>query len=255
MRVLNSMGWVLTQGASFVDNDGRTFHPFMSSFRHIGYLLSTSWASHVCTQVCHRKGLTDLATIDLVITKDLSSLRKEETGMILNQQVGSFFTEDYRQHCGGVTNCPLCGMPDSGAHRLEQCHSVTHIRRLFPELMASWADLPEHERYFGIFGEPASMRSWQARLDHIPWPSFVRQACPEITLVYTDGSCLFPRWSHIRLAAYASIVPRRDGSFVNLAHGLLPGSCQTAYRAEIMAACSAVHSFLRPIVTLDCKGC
>ena len=254
VRVLNSLGWTSANGATFVDESGRSFHLFMSSFRHIKYLLSTSWASHVCTQVCHRKGLTDLATVDLVVTKDLSSLRKEEKGMVLNQQVGSFFTEDYRHHCGGVTNCPLCGMQDSRAHRLEQCLSVAHIRQLFPDLMATWSTLPEHERYFGIFGEPASMRAWHARLDQIRWPSFVRHDSPEITMVYTDGSCLFPRWSHIRLAAYAAVVPQSDGGFVNLAHGLLPGSCHTAYRAEIMAACSAVHSFRRPIVTLDCKG-
>ena len=254
VRVLDSLGWCLTHGANFVDGDGRSFHLFMSSFRHIRYLLSTSWATHVCSQVCHRKGLTDLGSVDLIITKDLSSLRKEEKGMVLTQQVGSFFTEDYRRHCGGITNCPMCGMPDSRAHRLEQCQSVEHIRRLFPNLMASWDTLPEHERYFGIFSEPASMRAWQARLDQIPWPTFPRTACPEITMIYTDGGCLFPRWPHLRLAAYASIVPRDDGSFEHLAHGLLPGSCQTAYRAEIMAACSAVHSFLRPIVMLDCKG-
>ena len=54
------------------------------------------------------------------------------------------------------------------------------------------------------------------------------------------------------LCLNCSAVP--SGGFSILAQGLLPGSCHTAYRAEIMAVCSAVPSFLRPIVTMDCKG-
>ena len=178
-----------------------------------------------------------MCSIDLVITKDLSSLRKEEKGLVLHQQVGAFFTKDYRRHCGGITNCPMCGMQDSRVHRLDECQSVVHIRRFFPNLISLWSTLIEYERYFGISPEPASMRTWQARLDRIPWPTFHRNPCPGTTLVYTDGGCLFPyRWSHIRLAAYASIIPCDNGSFEVLAHGLLPGSCQSAFRAEIMAS-------------------
>lgn len=50
------------------------------------------------------------------------------------------------------------------------------------------------------------------------------------------------------------MLPSFLGLQVILAQGLLPGSCHTAYRAETMAARSAAHSFLRPVVTLDCKG-
>ncbi len=185
VRVLESLGWYLSHGANFVDNDGRSFHLFMTSFRHIRYLFAMSWATFVCSKVCHRPGLTDLCSIDLVITKDLSSLRKEEKGMVLNQQVGSFFTEDYRRHCGGITDCPMCGMLDSRAHRLEQCQSVGHIRRLFPNLMSLWSTLTEHEQYSGIFPELAPLRTWQARLDQIPWPNFPRCPRPDVTVVYT----------------------------------------------------------------------
>jgi len=55
-------------------------------------------------------------------------------------------------------------------------------------------------------------------------------------------------------ASYASIIPDSSGGFTILAQGLLAGSCHTAYRAEIMAACSAVHSFRRAVVTVDRKG-
>lgn len=97
--------------------------------------------------------------------------------------------------------------------------------------------VPWSDECFGLFSEPGS--------DPLPFLS---------VLIYTEGGCLFPRWSHLRLASYASIIPGPSGDFTILAQGLLPGSCHTAYRAEIMAACSAVHSFLRPVVTLDCKG-
>ena len=254
VKALGNRGWALKQGAVFEDVSGRVFHLFMSPLRHIRYLLSTTWTTFVCAQISHRKGLTDIDNIDLVVSKDLSSLRKEEKGLVLHQQVGSFYTEDYRKHCGGITNCPLCGLPDSRAHRLEDCRYVDHVRRQFPNLMSRWGSLPDHLRHFGLFEEPESLRDWQACLDRIPWPFFPRSSCEDTVMIYTDGGCLFPRWSHLRLASYASIVLLPSGGFSILAQGLLPGSCHTAYRAEIMALCSAVRSFLRPVVTLDCKG-
>ena len=79
VRALRSRGWTLQQGALFEDSHGRTFHLFMTPLRHIRYLLATTWTTFVCPQVCHRKGLTGMQSIDRTVTKDLSSLRKEET--------------------------------------------------------------------------------------------------------------------------------------------------------------------------------
>ena len=86
------------------------------------------------------------------VTKDLSSLRKEEKKLVLHQQIGSFYTEDYRKYCGGTTNCPRCGLPDSRRHRLEECQGSEHLRAQFPGLMNALVS--------------------SLSLDRIPWPFF-----------------------------------------------------------------------------------
>ena len=58
---------------------------------------------------------------------------------------------------------------------------------------------------------PGSLRTWQSCLDRIPWPSLPRSTSVEKVLIYTDGGCFFPRYSHLRLAFYASIIPGTSG--------------------------------------------
>lgn len=121
------------------------------------------------------------------------------------------YTEDYRKHCGGITNCPRCGLADSRLHRLEECQYTERLCMQFPGLMRSWRSPPEHVKCFNIFPTPGSLRTWQSCLDRIPWPSLPRSTSVEKVLIYTDGGCFFPRYSHLRLAFYASIIPGTSG--------------------------------------------
>ena len=109
-------------------------------------------------------------------------------------------------------------------------------------------------RYFGLFPEPAEYRVWQRCLLDIPFPEIVRSPNQALHLVYTDGSCLFPRWEHLRVASYSAIFAKPDGSFEIIAQGLLPSGSHTAYRAEIFGMSVAFGSYTRVEVALDCKG-
>ena len=69
VRTLGLLGWNLQEGAVFVDHMGRIFHLFLSPFKQIYSLLSSSWADFVCVQIDHRKGLENVEGIDLQLTK------------------------------------------------------------------------------------------------------------------------------------------------------------------------------------------
>lgn len=91
--------------------------------------------------------------------------------------------------------------------------------------MAKWDSLPDQIRYFGLFLEPAEYRVWQRCLLDVPFPEIVRSPFQSLQFVYTDGSCLFPRWEHWRVASYSAILAKTDGSFDIVAQGLY---CQVA---------------------------
>lgn len=247
-------GWTFTDGALCTHEDGRFFHLYLSPPKQVYSLLCSSWSDFVCTQVNHRKGLENLESIDLQITKSMPTLLLSERGLVLCQQTGAFFTEDTRKHCGGTGICPKCGQQDSRKHRLEECPFCDPVRAAFPGLMAKWNTLSDPIRYFGLFPEPAEYRVWQRCLLDIPFPEIVRSPNQALHLVYTDGSCLFPRWEHLRVASYSAIFAKPDGSFEIIAQGLLPSGYHTAYRAEIFGMSVAFGTYTRVEVALDCKG-
>ena len=196
---------MVEQGALFEDDHGRTFHLFMTPVRHIKYLLATTWTTFACSQICHQKGLTDLRTIDLCVTKDLSSLRKEEKGLVLHQQIGSFYREDYRKHCAGITNCPRCGLPNS---RCIGWKSVS-IQNICVHSSLVWCVLGEHYRsmwsilVFSLNLTPFGFGSlvWIGSPGLSSLEALARKQCWSIGMV----GVFFPRWTI-------------------LAQGLLPGS-------------------------------
>ena len=254
VRTLGLLGWNLRGGAVFADHMGRVFHLFLSPFKQICSLLGSSWADFVCVQIDHRKSLENVEGIDLQLTKAMPGLLPSEKGLVLCQQTGAFFTEDARKHCGGSGQCPKCDQPDSKQHRLENCEFVRHVREAFPSLMTRWPTLPDSTKYFSLIPELEDYRQWQKCLMDIPFPEVVRSPVLDQQIVYTDGSCLFPRWEHLRVASYAAICARSDGSFDIVSQGLLPTGFHNAYRAEIFGLAVAVRTYTRVIVSLDCKG-
>ena len=65
VRTLQALGWRLQQGEVFADPYGRSFDLVLTSLSHIEALLLTSWADRVVQEVCHRKGLEVLDSLDI----------------------------------------------------------------------------------------------------------------------------------------------------------------------------------------------
>ena len=230
-KELFSLGWSIFGRATFGDSHGRSFHLVLSPIAHIEYLLSTSWSQHVTQRVTHRKGLELLKSLDLDFCRAGPGFRPNEQGLLLNQQTVFFFTEDFRRRIPGSSlNCPLCGLPDSREHRLEYCLHTSHLPRVFSSLFQVWGDLSPHEKYFGLFEELDGMRDVRAALGTVPFPALTRIPRVADVLVYTDGSCLFPRIPHLRVASYASLIVGSGGTFEILTKGLVPGGCHNAFR-------------------------
>lgn len=88
VRTLELFGWTFTNGALCTHEDGRFFHRFLLPVKQV-YLLCSSWADYVCTQVNHRKGLESLESIDLQLTKSMPTLLLSERGLVPCQQTGA----------------------------------------------------------------------------------------------------------------------------------------------------------------------
>ena len=96
-KELGALGWHLFGRATFRDDSGRSFHLLLSPSDYIDKLLSSTWAEFVVSKVKHRKGEEQLDTISLEFTRPCLSFTPSERGLVLTQQTGAFFTEDYRK--------------------------------------------------------------------------------------------------------------------------------------------------------------
>ena len=54
------------------------------------------------------------------------------------------------------------------------------------------------EVLYGLWPELTGLREWQAELDELPMRLAARIECDAPALVFTDGSCLFPRVAELR---------------------------------------------------------
>lgn len=149
---LSVLGLTLFGRAVFHDRHGQSFHLVLSPLEHIFSILSRACADFVVQVFVHRKGFESLTTLDLDFCRPGPALKPNEKGLLLNQQVGAFFTEDYHAHIpGSNVNCPLCGNPDSRAHRLEHCVHTELFRQSFVPLFSNLGSASSTRKVFWSF--------------------------------------------------------------------------------------------------------
>jgi len=120
--------------------------------------------------------------------------------------------------------------------------------------MRQWDELPEYLTAFGLVPEPDEWRRWQSTLDSLALPVIERSSCTETQVFYTDGACMYPRHQMVRVASGAALRAKADGTFEMAWCGVLPGACQSIFRAELLAVACAIGSATRPIVYTDSKS-
>ena len=219
----------------------------LTPVQHVQALLLSTWTVKVASQV--RKCLSDLENVCVPLSQMTRHLLPFEKALVLQQQLGAFFSGELTTHIDGqAATCRYCGESDSRIHRLRWCPRAAAWGAVFPTLMQQWDELPDYTTAFGFISEPDAWHEWQAWLDTFSLPEPCRSDSAEIQVFYTDGACLFPRHSVVRVASGAALRAHTDGIFQVIWHGILPGSCQTIFRAELMAvscALGSVQSFTR----------
>ena len=253
---LRKFGWYSLGPGLFQDDHGRLFHLCLTSLPHVISLLLSSWTEWVAAQLRHRKYLEDLWSIDPYLSRQVSHLQPGERAVLRVQQTGAFYSGEFTKHFSAESAgiCRFCQQPDDRLHRMETCPKSAQWRALFPGLFVAWPALPVHVRAFGLWPENRLQRAWQAALDSIPLPCVTRVSVQEPAVLFSDGSCLFPKVPLLRLAGGAAIQALSDGSFRVVWHGPLPLSQQSAFRAELLSGSVALRSFTKVKLFSDCKS-
>ena len=186
-----------------MDIVGRVFHVCLTPVQHNQAL--SAWTGKVASQVRHRKCLSDLENVCVPLSQMTRHLVPFEKALVLQQQVGAFFSGEFTKHIDGqAATCRYCGESDSRIHRLRWCPRAAAWRAVFPTLMQQWDELPDYTTAFGLISEPDGWREWQAWLDTFSLPEPCRSDSPEIQ-VFTRMGHVFSR--DTRLFASLQVPP------------------------------------------------
>ena len=130
---LQKLGWGY-EDSGIWSLKGMKFHLFMSSSKHILFLLERSWLFFVCDKVRHRKWLGGISSIFRMHLKHLDNLSPSQRSLLHFQSCGEQFTNDAKKYFGDVSaTCPYCGRADdSRMHRFVHCEYFQPIRSEFP---------------------------------------------------------------------------------------------------------------------------
>ena len=248
---LKSLGWNF-EGDGIWHFRGTKFHVFMSSPKHICYLLERSWMSHVCQKVQHRKYLRNIQSICRMNLKHLKGLSSSQRALVDFQSCGERFTNDAKKYFGEVSPiCPFCqNGNDSRLHRFEECCFFEPVRKEFPHLFANWAALPLQAKTYSLWPEPPMFEEFMSLLHCIPFPSLQRLPGNDLHIVFSDGSCKWQKYPDIRISSFAAVEVLENGNSQVFSCGLVPGQ-QSIYRGEILAGTVAVMRFTRVHIYTD----
>eukprot|EP00435_Cladocopium_sp_Y103_P026527 s79_g6.t1 len=254
-----------------VEADGRlrdAFGCFCPHTVHLSELLlrvNLAWVPFVAEQVSHRAEFAGLAHADVAATqKALQRLSLSDRALLRLVLAGGFVTENTKAKWSDQTEqCKHCGQRDSLRHRYWECPAYEVARReLAPDVLPVLDSLPSALALRGWSLHPSTMTRWLSYLGSIP--SDVPSLAVPLSLtawnhVFTDGSCLSPEVPSARLAAWSAVLASADQCPLGvLGASVLPGLCQTAFRAELYALAVVVHwcamRGARVCLWLDCLG-
>ena len=266
---IQPMGISVLPSGLWTDQFG-VFDPVTCNFTELTLRLSWSWQHVVAAHVSHRPDFLGLGSVDVVASRrNALSLSLPQQALLRLGRCGGSFTEDFRSHWTGTDDCcKWCGEPDSLAHRYWKCPQTQPFRDLLaPTATPAWHTLPPAVSLRGWALRASTWFEWTSALLAIPTavpPLWGCLSSCQWNDVFTDGSCFEQAFPDIRIAAWGAVVA---SPFVPgwirvpaqpLCSGVLPGLCQTAFRAELFALAvvlhwaSLVHAPVR--VWMDCLG-
>ena len=250
LKQLEGLGWMSQGDGTFQDAHERKFDVEKTSFVHIKRLLKSSWLEKVAENCSHRKGLEELVTLDTLNLRHFRGLDQSEAGLVRQTLVGAHITCDAKGHFVGTKECPLCGCQnDSRTHRFLECIGTEDLRVKW-NIYEALRSLPVYSITHGLFPELDHVRIFQGALDGIRVDGVPRSERIDPVEVFTDGSCLHPRYADIRISSGAVVLAGVDGPAL-LWSGLVPGQ-QGVFRGELLAAAVAAGAFHNVTIYSDC---
>ena len=246
------------------------FNPSSINFVELSMRLQWCWHRVVAQSVTHRKDFAGLQYADVAATRRcLAALPADQQALMRLNLAGGLYTQDAHSHWNeGTGSCKWCGAPDSTAHRYFQCPATSHIRQsVAPDVVRLQDQLPDAMKLRSWAILPPTHLDWLRLLDSIPKtvpPCAVPLSLSGWCHVFTDGSCLWQSTPDVRVAAWSAVLAAPLSGHWNFAghsvlcSGVLPGLCQTAFRAELFALCVVLHHAavggFRVKVYSDCLG-
>eukprot|EP00438_Fugacium_kawagutii_P016983 Skav202419 [mRNA] locus=scaffold1370:259470:272350:+ [translate_table: standard] len=249
---LHEMHWEYDSGLRFVDQH-RSFDLVSTPWKHLEWLMANDWMFHVTGCFAHRKFCTQLDTLDLDLCRTWLKFPVKDQGLLLTQLTGATYTTDIMSKVASAnvqSVCPLCGAEDSRLHRTRDCPATGHLRTELA-FQSSGFVFQEHHWAYGLWSEQEEVRPWQHHLDQVPWPTVPDRICDRVGFLFTDGSCAHPKVKRLRLAAAAVVEAHVDTTHRVLWSGPLPTTCQSIFRAEVLALAIAVASYGKAFVCSD----
>ena len=247
---LHSIGWQWLSEGWIQDHQGFRLHLLKCPIQTLLSRLEEAWYARISSEAFQRDGFSGFEHCDFKFSVEgLSSYSIDQQGLLRAVLGRSFFTRD-RQFAYGIfvdASCPWCGeVVDSVHHRHWECKAFQSSRDLIPKSV--FKDLPNFDECTlqrGWFPLPNTLRSFRQCLCEAPDLSNKFLPCDihtDALHLFTDGSCLRPQDPLLRIASWgvvcADVV---NNSFVPIACGPLPGLHQTIFRAEALAAISALR--------------
>lgn len=211
-------------------------------------LVKYCWQQVTCNRLDTRKDLVGLSGIDVAVSfRSFQTKKLDERELVATIQDGTFCTNDVFSKFDPtkMQQCDICGVKDTLRHRCLDCPRFAEVRSNHPAAVRRWSSRPRSFTEHGLVSKNPFLEQHMAALLHLRDTKEDFQWTPSDGghfHIFTDGSCLHPKSSTKRLAAWSVVL--MDNNIV-LASGILPGLVQTVDLAELHAAHSALLWALR----------
>ena len=266
---LHQLGFQLAPDAHATDSIG-TFSVLTCSMQEFAMRAQWTWTSVVACKVAHRPSFRGFEHVDILHTRHAyQALPAYDQGIIRKHLHGASFTNAHAKHwsADGTDLCIMCGERDSVHHRLWDCPGSETLRASLPDdvVVSSHSQPAVLLEHGWTLAAPLAV-PWYQYLCALGLPDVQPQSAHVGTILdlFTDGSCFFPRYPALRMAAFAVVVSRpfqldfTSEWFEPLVAQPLPGLIQTAYRAELLAVIVAIQYAVRASSCLrvwtDCQN-
>lgn len=249
LQRMHQLAWAWMGEGYIRDHEGFSLHIANTPAQLLKQRACDAWLSSVGAEVSRRDGFEGLETCNFPLTVErLSHHSFEEMGLLRVALNGTFFTRDKQIHSGHflTKECPWCSEPcDSIFHRHWECPHFQASRSLIPTaVFQQLHQLPECTLQHGWMCTSSVLQEFRTCIAQAPdlTEDFHFDASTQEALhLFTDGSCLNSKCAFTRIASWGVVCADLEhDTFREVSLGPLCGLHQTIFRAECVAAISAV---------------